>query len=96
MGISVSKTNNDPKGQDKDDYQVDAISGSTITGDGVTDMIFERLNHYMVFFNNLKNESDIKKISYKVENQKNNYLSTTIYVSLREFDKGYVPRKFMN
>ena len=96
MGISVSKTNNDPKGQDKDDYEVDAISGSTITGDGVTDMIFERLNHYMVFFNKLNNESDIKQISYKFENQKNNYLSTTIYVSLREFDKGYVPRKFMN
>ena len=39
VGINVSKTNNDPKDLDKDDHEVDAISGATITGDGVTDMI---------------------------------------------------------
>jgi hypothetical protein len=50
----------------------------------------------MVFFNKLNNESDIKQISYKGENQKNNYLSTTTYGSLREYDKDYVPIKFMN
>ena len=43
VGINVSKTNNDPKDLDKDDHEVDAISGATITGDGVTDMIKERL-----------------------------------------------------
>ena len=32
MGINVSKTNNDPTGLDKDDHEVDAISGATITG----------------------------------------------------------------
>ena len=42
VGINVSKTNNDPKDLDKDDHEVDAISGATITGDGVTDMIIER------------------------------------------------------
>ena len=31
VGISVSKTNNDPDGVDKDDNEVDAISGATIT-----------------------------------------------------------------
>ena len=46
VGINVSKTNNDPKDLDKDDHEVDAISGATITGDGVTNMILERLNHY--------------------------------------------------
>ena len=35
VGISVSKTNNDPKDLDKNDHEVDAISGATITGDGV-------------------------------------------------------------
>ena len=42
VGIDVSKTNNDPKGLDKEDNQVDYISGATITGDGVSDMISER------------------------------------------------------
>jgi len=49
VGINVSKTNNDPKDLDKDDHQVDAISGATITGDGVTNMILERLNHYLPY-----------------------------------------------
>jgi len=49
VGINVSKTNNDPKDLDKDDHEVDAISGATITGDGVTNMIFERLNHYLPY-----------------------------------------------
>ena len=35
---------------DKDDHEVDAISGATITGDGVTDMINERLQHYLPYF----------------------------------------------
>lgn len=50
VGINVSKTNNDPKDTDKDDHQVDAISGATITGDGVTEMIIERLTHYLPYF----------------------------------------------
>jgi Na+-transporting NADH:ubiquinone oxidoreductase subunit C len=45
----VSKTNNDPKDLDKEDHEVDAISGATITGDGVTDMIKERLQHYLPY-----------------------------------------------
>ena len=59
VGISVSKTNNDPDGVDKDDNEVDAISGATITGDGVTDMIKERLQNYLPFFN-----SEEQKIAY--------------------------------
>ena len=47
VGITVLKGNNDPNNIDKDDHEVDAISGSTITGDGVTDMIIERLTHYL-------------------------------------------------
>ena len=51
VGINVSKTNNDPKDLDKDDHEVDAISGATITGDGVTEMITERLQHYIPYLN---------------------------------------------
>jgi Na+-transporting NADH:ubiquinone oxidoreductase subunit C len=50
VGINVSKTNNDPNDLDKLDHEVDAISGATITGDGVTEMILERLSHYLPFF----------------------------------------------
>lgn len=50
VGIRVSKTNNDPKDIDKNDHEVDAISGATITGDGVTNMIIERLTHYLPYF----------------------------------------------
>ena len=53
VGIYVSKTNNDPKNLDKDDHEVDAISGATITGDGVSDMILERMRHYLPYFNKL-------------------------------------------
>lgn len=49
VGITVLKGNNDPNNSDKDDHEVDAISGSTITGDGVTDMIYERINNYLPY-----------------------------------------------
>ena len=55
VGINVSKTNNDPKDLDKDDHEVDAISGATITGDGVTDMIIERLTHYLPYLQTNEN-----------------------------------------
>lgn len=50
VGITVAKGNNNKT--NKDDNKVDAISGATITGDGVTDMIVERLQHYKVFIEN--------------------------------------------
>ena len=46
------QNHNDPTGLDKDDHEVDAISGATIKGDGVTDMISERLTHYIAYFKN--------------------------------------------
>lgn len=58
VGISVSKSNNDPKNLDKNDHEVDAISGATITGDGVSDMIIERLNHYISYFNKYKSDNN--------------------------------------
>ena len=54
VGITVLKGNNDPNNSDKDDHEVDAISGSTITGDGVTDMIKERLNNYLPYLEKLE------------------------------------------
>jgi Na+-transporting NADH:ubiquinone oxidoreductase subunit C len=49
FGFSFPKKNNDPKDLDKNDHEVDAISGATITGDGVSDMIMERLTHYQSY-----------------------------------------------
>ena len=53
VGITVLKGTNDPGNTDKDDHEVDAISGSTITGDGVTNMIIERLNNYLPYLEKL-------------------------------------------
>tara|TARA_B100001175_G_scaffold317513_1_gene334724 strand:- start:166 stop:915 length:750 start_codon:yes stop_codon:yes gene_type:complete len=54
-GVTVSKTNLDPKNEDKYDNEVDAIAGSTITGDGVTAMIRSDLSLYQTYFNSLNN-----------------------------------------
>jgi len=53
-GITVSKSNNDPKNEDKTDNEVDAIAGATITGDGVSAMIKSELRKYVTYFNTLK------------------------------------------
>ncbi|WP_420572207.1 Na(+)-translocating NADH-quinone reductase subunit C [Kordia sp.] len=55
-GITISKTNADPTNKDKKDYEIDAIAGATITGDGVTAMIKKDLKLYVPFFKNLKNK----------------------------------------
>lgn len=52
-GIKVAKGNNDPKNETKDDYEVDAIAGSTITGDGVTAMLKKDIQMYMSYFQTL-------------------------------------------
>ena len=54
IGVSVVKGNSSTS---KDDNKVDAISGATITGDGVSDMISERLQHYLPYF---KSKTDLK------------------------------------
>tara|TARA_R100000935_G_scaffold14212_1_gene28510 strand:- start:2367 stop:3110 length:744 start_codon:yes stop_codon:yes gene_type:complete len=55
IGVSVVKGNVGPS--NKEDNKVDAISGATITGDGVSDMISERLQHYLPYF---KKQKEIK------------------------------------
>ncbi|MED5363471.1 MAG: NADH:ubiquinone reductase (Na(+)-transporting) subunit C [Bacteroidota bacterium] len=59
IGISVSKTNNDPKDLDKNDHEVDAISGATITGDGVSEMIIERLTHYQPYLEQMQTTTTV-------------------------------------
>ena len=53
-GIAVAKGNNDPKNIVKDDHEVDALAGATITGDGVSAMIKKDLKLYLPYFKNLK------------------------------------------
>ena len=53
-GIAVSKSNADPKNEDKNDNEVDAIAGATITGDGVAAMIKSELALYVPYFKTLK------------------------------------------
>lgn len=54
VGIKVSKSNADPKNEDKKDHEVDAIAGATITGDGVAAMIKSELKLYVPYFKTLK------------------------------------------
>ena len=54
-GVTVAKGNNDPKNEEKTDYEVDAIAGATITGDGVSAMIKSDLKLYVPYFQSLKN-----------------------------------------
>jgi Na+-transporting NADH:ubiquinone oxidoreductase subunit C len=53
QGIKVAKGNNDPKNERKTDHQVDAIAGSTITGDGVTAMLKKDIKMYKSYFETL-------------------------------------------
>ena len=53
-GITVSKSNSDPTNKIKNDNEVDAIAGATITGDGVSAMIKSDLRLYQPYFENLK------------------------------------------
>ena len=57
-GITVAKGNNDPKNEDKTDYEVDALAGATITGNGVSAMIKNDLKLYMPYFETLKNQAN--------------------------------------
>ncbi|OEK09077.1 Na(+)-translocating NADH-quinone reductase subunit C [Flavivirga aquatica] len=53
-GITVAKGNNDPKNIEKNDNEVDAIAGATITGDGVSAMLKSELKQYVSYFKTLK------------------------------------------
>lgn len=53
-GIEISKSNGDPNNVDKSDNQVDAISGATITGNGVGAMINSGIRSYLPYFSKLK------------------------------------------
>lgn len=55
VGIKVAKGNNDPKNDIKDDYEVDALAGATITGDGLSAMLQKDVKMYVSYFKNLKN-----------------------------------------
>jgi len=54
VGINVAKGNADPLNKVKDDNEIDAIAGATITGDGVTAMIKKDIRMYLPYFNSLK------------------------------------------
>lgn len=54
VGIAVAKGNNDPLNSDKEDNQVDALAGATITGNGVTAMIKESLKLYKPYLETIR------------------------------------------
>ncbi|MEJ6663355.1 MAG: Na(+)-translocating NADH-quinone reductase subunit C [Flavobacteriaceae bacterium] len=54
-GIAVAKGNNDPKNLIKDDQEVDALAGATITGDGLSAMLQKDVKLYVPYFKSLNN-----------------------------------------
>ena len=52
--VEISKSNGDPNNTDKTDNQVDAISGATITGNGVGAMLKSGIKLYLPYFETLK------------------------------------------
>ena len=58
VSITVKKGGADPKSL----YEVDGISGGTITSDGVTDMLLERLNMYLSYLKKIKIEQEVNAI----------------------------------
>lgn len=53
-GVAVAKGNNDPLNQDKEDNEVDALAGATITGNGVAAMIKETLKIYKPYLETIR------------------------------------------
>lgn len=53
-GIAVAKGNNDPLNKTKDDNEVDALAGATITGNGVSAMIKESVNLYKPYLETIR------------------------------------------
>ena len=55
-GIAVAKGNNDPVNEIKDDNEVDALAGATITGNGVSAMIRESMNLYRNYLETIRKQ----------------------------------------
>jgi len=53
-GITAAKGNSDPKNLNKTDFEVDAIAGATITGDGLSAMLKKDLKMYLPYLKTLK------------------------------------------
>ena len=51
--IKISKSNGDPENKDKEDREVDAIAGATLTGNGVQDMIEKGIAPYVSYIKSL-------------------------------------------
>ena len=53
-GIAVAKGNNDPLNKIKDDNEIDALAGATITGNGVAAMIKESVDLYKGYLETIR------------------------------------------
>lgn len=53
-GVTASKSNADPKNLNKTDFEVDAIAGATITGDGISAMLKKDLKIYLPYLKTIK------------------------------------------
>tara|TARA_Y100001978_G_scaffold202556_1_gene224102 strand:- start:900 stop:1670 length:771 start_codon:yes stop_codon:yes gene_type:complete len=62
MSITVTKGG----AKDDDMHAVDGISGGTITADGVTAMLEERLGNYVPFFESMRKEIEVESVLHSL------------------------------
>lgn len=65
VSIEVKKGGAEPNNM----YQVDGISGGTITADGVTDMLKDRLGYYVPFFNSKRTDIEVESVLNSLANE---------------------------
>jgi Na+-transporting NADH:ubiquinone oxidoreductase subunit C len=63
VSIKVIKGGADPK----DLHGVDGISGGTITSDGVTDMLYDRVSLYLPYLNNIRLAKEVEDVMLEMD-----------------------------
>jgi len=63
VSIKVIKGGADPK----DLHGVDGISGGTITSDGVTDMLYDRVSLYLPYLNNIRLAKEVENVMLEMD-----------------------------
>ena len=72
--VSVKVVKKD--GQERDSHNVDGISGGTITSDGVSEMIYERVSKYIPYFNSKSTSLQVQStLSFVTNDELNDTIS---------------------
>ena len=74
-------------------HAVDGISGGTITADGVTAMLEERLGNYVPFFEIMRKELKVKSVLDSLDTERSNCLFFKYYTIMSETKEALFSKK---